>query len=187
MSVYQNPSPITKITITSRDNVRLFEVLGQGQQFVGYGQPVEGIWYEWLGQQHPFVTPINELTSATPEQLYLLEDVIRYALSELGYNLKDKRTQPEETPKPNRTYDNEDENITELCRAALPVVPNDLDRDEWVEMCYAMHSAGLDYSDWEAFCYRWSGQHKPGVIVQTWNSWVILALPVIALSYGAPI
>jgi hypothetical protein len=170
MAVYWNRNPIHKLTLTAKDGTRLFEVLGTGQQFVGYGQPCEGVWYEWVGDQHPFVTPIEELPEVTGEQLRQLINSVREVLVELGYEFKPERVERDPNTDRERTYDSDEPDIVELCRAALQVIPNDLDRENWVTMCYAMHDAGLDYSDWLAFCHKWSGSHAPGSVERTWRS-----------------
>jgi hypothetical protein len=155
MICYYNPNPIPKIVVSPNDSsTTLVEIFGTDRQFVAYGRHPEGMWYEWVGEAEPATTPLVELPHTDPEQLYDLEAAIRIKLEDLGYELKPKRDSRTDQPKSYRINTNDDEDVTDLCRAALQVIPNDLDREEWINVAYACHDAGLDLSDFREFSNR---------------------------------
>ena len=171
MICYYNPNPIPKIVVSPNDSsTTLVEIFGTDRQFVAYGRHPEGMWYEWAGEAEPATTPLVELPHTDPEQLYDLEAAIRIKLEDLGYELKPKRDSRTDQPKSYRINTNDDEDVTDLCRAALQVIPNDLDREEWINVACACHDAGLDLSDFREFSNRWGGTHKPGAIEAAWSS-----------------
>ena len=83
-------TPIGKIVI--RDpaaDTTLFEIFGQGGQFVAYGiHPDTGRPYEWLiPGQEPLLVPLPELPEVSTEMLHHLRDRVSERLAELGYQL----------------------------------------------------------------------------------------------------
>ena len=56
-----------------------------------------------------------------------------------------------------------------MSRAALELLPNDFDYQGWVQICYAVRDAGLEYGDWAAWCRKWSGGNTDAAIRQAWN------------------
>ena len=95
MVCYQNETPIKKITIKGRARSAkgkietLVEVLGEGQQFVGYGWHPKGMKYHWpfdhLGCD-PLATPLNKLPAVTPAQIRKSVESICQKLRDLGYH-----------------------------------------------------------------------------------------------------
>jgi AAA domain/Bifunctional DNA primase/polymerase, N-terminal/Primase C terminal 2 (PriCT-2) len=168
---YRNEKPIPKLTITTADGkTRLFEILGTGQQVVAYGKHPDGMDYAWIGDGEPATVPVSELPEVTPEKLRDLHATIREMLIELGYVLeKPEEPRTEKPASATKTYDNGDEDIPALCRAALEVIPNDLDREGWIKVCYAIRDAGLDFWDWQTFSEKWHGRHKRGAIEAAWD------------------
>src|ERR1700732_3005020 len=69
MLCYYNRTPIRKLTLTAADDTRLFEILGDGQQFVAYGMHPKGMDYEWIGDGDPATVPLADLPGVTPQQL----------------------------------------------------------------------------------------------------------------------
>lgn len=67
---YGNAEPIRKLTATRKSDGAKVEILGQGQQFVGYGpHPDTGQPYRWTGDAEPLTDGAWDLPPATPEQL----------------------------------------------------------------------------------------------------------------------
>jgi hypothetical protein len=168
---YYNRTPIKKLTLTAADDTRLFEILGTGQQFVAYGKHPDGMDYHWIGEGEPATVPPTDLPEVTPKQLVELHAAIRELLIALGYEFKPEELR-NETPERQTatTYNNDDEDITALCRAALAVILNDCDREEWIKICYAIRDAGLDFSDWQGWCDKWHRPQKPGAVRSAWDS-----------------
>jgi hypothetical protein len=84
-------TPIGKIVI--RDAVldkTLFEIFGQGGQFVAYGiHPDTQRPYEWLiPGQEPLLVPLAELPEVSTDMLHELRDRVSERLVELGYQLE---------------------------------------------------------------------------------------------------
>jgi hypothetical protein len=97
MACYYNATPIPKILIANEDGAHsLFEILGSGNQFAGYGRHPAGIWYEWAGLD-PSQVPLRDLPHVTPDQLNDLVEQIRAKLIELGYQPKPKPVYVEKT------------------------------------------------------------------------------------------
>jgi Primase C terminal 2 (PriCT-2)/AAA domain len=167
---YYNRTPIKKLTLTDANYTRLFEILGDGQQFVAYGKHPDGMDYTWIGEGEPATVPLTELPEVTPEQLIELHAAIRELLIALGYQFKADEPRVDNPESANTTRDNADEDIPALCRAALAVIPNDCDREEWVKICYAIRDAGLNFGDWQEFCDKWHRQHKRGSVEAAWDS-----------------
>jgi hypothetical protein len=71
---------------------------------------------------------------------------------------QDPKAEPATGPQDTR-YEDADENIPDLCRAALSVMDNDSDREDWIKVCYAIRDAGLGYQDWVDWCAKWHGVH----------------------------
>jgi hypothetical protein len=69
MLVYRNAAPIGKLIITDRAGTRLFEILGQGQQFVGFGRHPAGMDYR-SEDDDPTSIAWADLPEVTPEQLH---------------------------------------------------------------------------------------------------------------------
>jgi hypothetical protein len=58
-----------------------------------------------------------------------------------------------------------------LCRAALDALPNDVTREEWIAICFAIKDAGLGFDDWRDWCHRWThGRNSESNIKSAWNS-----------------
>ena len=176
--IYRNETPVGKLTMTAADGTRLFEVLGTGQQFVGFGRHPAGMDYRWENKD-PANFLLADLPEVTPDQLRELIATIRELLTELGYSLKQEAPKQPTPPKPEAsTYDNDNhggddqspDEIRQLCAAALAVTPNEATREEWIDMCYAIHDAGLDYGDWRDWCGKWSGTNTDKEILKAWNS-----------------
>lgn len=73
MLCYRNETPISKITVSGKHPTKpgKIEILGTGQQFVGYGpHPDTGKSYTWtnaLCAGEPLQTPFDELPELTPD------------------------------------------------------------------------------------------------------------------------
>jgi hypothetical protein len=83
-------TPIGKITIRDPDaDKALFEIFGQGGQFVAYGiHPDTSRPYEWLTPgQEPLLVPLSELPEVSTEMLHELRGRVSEQLVELGYQL----------------------------------------------------------------------------------------------------
>src|SRR5205085_3812149 len=67
----------------------LVEILGKGNQVVGYGiHPETGNPYEWVGDSEPLLTSFGDLPAVTPNQLRSLAEAIREECARLGYRVK---------------------------------------------------------------------------------------------------
>jgi hypothetical protein len=83
-------TPIGKLVIRDPAADRtLFEIFGQGGQFVAYGiHPDTGRPYEWLiPGQEPLLVPLSALPEVSTEMLHDLRDRVSERLSELGYQV----------------------------------------------------------------------------------------------------
>ena len=65
------------------------EILGKGNQVVGYGiHPETGNPYEWVGDSEPLLTSFGDLPAVTPNQIRELVEAIREECARLGYKVK---------------------------------------------------------------------------------------------------
>lgn len=164
--VYRTTVPMRKLTMTP------IEVLGEGNQFVGWGvHPKTGKVYTWESDT-PAETPVESLPLVTPER-------VREAV-EAAYALV-----PEEM-RPARLSSNGEMGIThtpskdtspatpEAIRQALQHIPNnDCDWPDWKRVLMATYAAShgseqayFDFLDWS----RKSAKHNDQTTRKEWNS-----------------
>jgi hypothetical protein len=91
MLCYRNETPIAKITVSGKHPTQSakIEILGTGQQFVGYGvHPDTGKQYIWtnaLVGGEPLLTPVAKLPEVTPDKLRHFAEKAAALLKGLGY------------------------------------------------------------------------------------------------------
>ena len=91
MLCYRNETPISKITVSAKHPTKpgKIEILGSGQQFVGYGvHPDTGKPYTWTNALHdgePLRTPLDKLPEVTPNKLRDFADQAAELMTGLGY------------------------------------------------------------------------------------------------------
>jgi hypothetical protein len=183
---YRNETPISKLTITDAKGTRLFEILGTGQQFVAYGMHPKGMDYTWIGDGEPATVTLDDLPEVTPEQLYTLHSAIHELLVGLGYELKTEEPRPKTHCLDNGFGDAEDafvnglypqddaEQIERKAAAAIAVIRNNMNYEEWVNIGMALKSAfagndGEGYRLWEQFSLDYPG-NTVKVIQAKWRS-----------------
>jgi hypothetical protein len=117
--IYYNPDPITKLTLSDDNGKRLFEVLGKGQQMVGFGWHPDGMSYRWQGED-PSTVPLTELPVVTGDQLRALIASSKEVLLALDYKFKpDKPEIPDKKPPVHQhQYESDDEDLPALLEAA---------------------------------------------------------------------
>ena len=151
LTLYRNESPIAKITIKGRCTPKgkletLVEVLGDGQQFVGYGYHPNGHPYSWpydfIGCD-PLSTKVDDLPKITPEQMRDGVAIICKTLRDLGYH----NVQASELGIAG------DEQAAKGAACGAPVTEKmlrdmldhiqDPPRDEWLGICAGLKSANV--------------------------------------------
>jgi len=170
MLVYRNSTPIPKINV-AEDNPKpqKIEILGQGQQFVGYGiHPDTGRPYEW-GDADPAEIPFEELTEVTPEQLHALADLMHAELVGLGYTMRPLGYT--DKPHVSSVVWDDDQDSNAKIEAAIAAIPNDLDRDDWIGIGQALKTVNR-FDLWSDFSKRWTGKgtNTDRTIRDQWNS-----------------
>ena len=183
---YRNETSISKLTITDAKGTRLFEILGTGQQFVAYGRHPKGMDYTWIGEGEPATVVLDELPEVNPEKLYTLHSKIRELLVGLGYELKTEASRAEKHRRDddceeiegaylNGSYPDDDgEQIERKAAAAIAVIPNNKNYEEWLNVGMALKSAFVHndaegYRLWEQFSLDYPG-NTVKVIQAKWQS-----------------
>ena len=166
VSCLYNPSPISKITISSKDgkhSKRLIEFLGVGQQFAAYGKhPDTGRDYDWPNAffgGEPLQTPLTDLPVVSPDKLRKCAQAIRAKLSDLGYPNVTVSEAGVSSPEVSAPSQASGLPISpEILEAMLRCIPPSCDRHQWLIVCAGLLTAPVSDPDWDGLdlFIRWS-------------------------------
>jgi hypothetical protein len=137
------------------------EVLGEGQQFVAFGDhPNPGVTYQWVGKS-PIGVPFSDLPEVTLESVaHFLLVAANCLASSGGVSTKLKR----------QTRPSDNSNNPEEVAEALSYVPNaDLAYDDWLRIGFAIHN-GLG-SEGLPLWLEWSAQSEKDNPRETRRTW----------------
>ena len=168
MLVYRTREPFSKkvtdeFTLPSGAKAQV-EVLGEGQQFVGFGRhPQAGTVYTWIGHS-PLDTPLDQLPEVEQSSVVEFLEGASQCLSKGGANSHRKKLFFNQLPS---VHD-----ITEEAKVseALSYVPNhDLHYEDWLRIGFAIHN-GLGSSGRDIWM-TWSAQSLKDDPRETDNTW----------------
>lgn len=142
------------------------EVLGKGNQFLGYGTHTSGATLRWLDDQGPHNTQRGDLTTITRDQA---QELLRFAGTVLGVEYK-----PDTVKIPRITSDHFGPGMgfASMCmadiRGCLDGIPNPDGYDDWRDIGFAVHDAsGGSHEGLQAWV-NWSDD--PTDCDKTWNA-----------------
>lgn len=161
---YRNPKPCAKITVEGGRDGQKVEILGLGQQVVGFGiHPDTGNPYDWITGLSPIDVPHADLPEVSPAQLRTLAEAVRAKLVELsyptaritGYSTDGVRVVSERAGEPVLG--------SVLCDMINSLSP-DMDRGDWIKVGMALKVANVYKTDAD-------GKHVPDYDFDTYATW----------------
>ncbi len=152
------------------------EVLGQGQQFVGFGiHPATDQEYQWTDGS-PLDIPSKALPSVTSEQVDAFLQAAAKCLSDAGAIARSVMDRRERSGRQAAGFGVGEPPTEERIAEALHCIPNtDLGYDEWLRIGFALYDglgeAGIDL--WR----QWSAQSAKDDPAQTQRTWESFGCP----------
>jgi len=158
------------------------EVLGNGQQYVIYGEHPSGTEYNWPADDGPETHGVLDLTTVT------LTDVQRFLLKlpsclPVGWSVVRNASVAGVSPVADSAsalvaFENYREplqgwNIERVIDEVLPHLDPDMEHDEWVKVGMALHHQGAGDHDWLTAYENWSARGSKwaeGVCETKWKS-----------------
>jgi hypothetical protein len=166
MLIYRNETPIRKMETDTNDKGHHVEILGSGQQFIGYGMhPDTKKPYTWMNGDLSKV-PLNRLPATTPEKLRIF---CEKAGEVLGVRMRGSGAIAGEA-KPHVHRELTADEIEDL-RSAIKAIPNeDLPYDTWIGIGFAIKESLGDsgYEDWVEFSEK-SDKNDPDQTETKWE------------------
>ncbi|UZF94460.1 AAA family ATPase [Bosea sp. NBC_00550] len=166
LAVYRSDRPRLKRTIPLPFHPgSKIEILGDGQQFVAFGEHVSGVPYEWRGVPLDAV-PFDDLPLITEEQEEAFE---RECKSRWPMSAKTAADAP---PGANGKIFGFFHHtcIPSDVEAALDALPNDyVDRDKWLKIGMAARAGGASFEAFDRWSQKWWGYDRAHTRA-TWES-----------------
>lgn len=175
--VYRTTEPMPKLALHP------IEVLGTGQQFVGYGvHPKTGLPYQWP-LESPVDTPVESLPLVSPQQV---REAVEEALALVPEEMRPSRLTASAEPAEHVSSKDTAPATPEAIAQALAYIPNpDLPWDEWKRVLMATYAAShgdegayFEFLKWS----RKSAKHDDGATRREWTS--CRASPPRSLGFG---
>ena len=155
------------------------EILGDGQQYVIYGQHPDGHEYQWPNNDGPVTTDIWELTPITLENVRdfvaSLPQVLPngWRVRESGGGRVAVTGDAAELALLNYRAPLDGWDLDRFCSEILPHLDPDCSYEEWIRVGAAMHHQGQGADDWLEAWDSWSsqsGKYTEGLCGQKWDS-----------------
>lgn len=151
------------------------EILGEGQQYVCFGEHPNGFEYTWEGTQNPLTMNVCELIRVTAASIDAALATLPVYLPQ-GWSLREQ-SQP-------ASFQNESslhwcQPIIELWSLErvrdelLPTLDPDMAHDDWLKVGMALHHQGSGMPPWLDLWDTWSekgSKYKDAECNQRWNS-----------------
>ncbi|UZF92683.1 AAA family ATPase [Bosea sp. NBC_00550] len=165
LSVYRSDRPRLKRTIALPFHTgSKIEILGDGQQFVAFGDHVSGVPYEWRDVPLDAV-PFDDLPLITEgqEEAFERECKARWPMSA-------KTTADAPAGANGKIFGFFHTCIPSDVEAALDALPNDyVDRDKWLKIGMAARAGGASFEAFDRWSQKWWG-YDPDHTRATWES-----------------